>query len=170
MSKDIFAQREMYLTVTGTGESVCAGLSRRSSRRLMWVSAARDADGNPLRTRVPEPGDAEFTTREFTAAGKRYASTDELTRTESDGLFTDLHGRTVVCVTERFPCFDSYDYLYENRYYRWWLIIQPDSITRVYAEDERGTIHVTEDVLDLEADCAEVLKNLGLITQEENGK
>ena len=82
-------------------------------------------------------------------------------------MYTDCHGRTVISLSERFPCFDSYDYLYENRHYRWWLIIQPESITRVYAEDGRGKIYVTEDVLDLEPVCVEALKNAGLVIREE---
>lgn len=53
-------------------------------------------------------------------------------------------------LAERFPCFDSHDFTYENRFYRWLFLRENDRLTRVYHEDETGSVYVTEDVKYLE--------------------
>ncbi len=167
MSSMIFADTEMALTVTGKGENVISSLCSRPSSRVMWVSRERGADGNPVRTRVPEQTVTVFETPSFTAAGKQYSSTAELSSQEAEGnLYTDCYGRTVVYMSEGFPCFDSYDEMYENRRYRWWLIVEPERLTRVYTEDDVKKIYVTEDVCQLENRCVPAMTRLGLIIKE----
>ena len=65
----------------------------------------------------------------FEAGGKHYNSAKELRwqKTEIQDKFADVykdvHGRWVMHYSERYPCFDSSDYLYEDRYYRYNLIV-----------------------------------------------
>lgn len=82
----------------------------------------------------------------FTAAGKDYAREAllKIRKTENERVFIDLYGRTVLCLCERFPCFDSYDYLYEDRYYRWYFIVHDGALTLVRTQDGRDEYTVTE--------------------------
>ena len=100
----------------------------------------------------------------FSAAGKLYLNIGQLySGEEADGLTTDIHGRQVFYYRERFPCFDSYDYLHEHRYYRWFLLKENGRLTRVYTADESGWLHVTEDVENLERKLTEELKKVGWV-------
>ena len=47
---------------------------------------------------------------------------------------------------EGFPCFDSYDYMYENRRYHWFFLREGDTLNRVYYTDEQNRLHITEDL------------------------
>lgn len=92
----------------------------------------------------------------FTAAGKPYLTTAQLTTRkdgEQDGILyrgykvpahRDLYGRRVLCFRERFPCFDEYDRMHENRYYRWYAILHDEGVTLVYTEDEKPGAKVHE--------------------------
>lgn len=107
--------------------------------------------------RVPEESEMKFACPgSFTAAGKAYSSWQELCAVREDEygqICRDIYGREVFAEWERFPCFDSYDYLYENRYYRWFYIREGDKLTCVYYKDEQKTIHVTEDVRRMRDRC-----------------
>ena len=59
----------------------------------------------------------------------------------------------MLCIIERFPCFDSFDAMYEHRFYHWYFLREGDSLTRVYYEDEDDEVCVTEDVENLEYNC-----------------
>ena len=96
----------------------------------------------------------------FTAGGRPYTSVSQLCAKKLDEqgyVCLDIHGREVFAQWERFPCFDSYDYLYEHRYYRWFYIRSGDKLTCVYYEDERKEIVVTEDVKKLPRRCWEAM-------------
>lgn len=82
----------------------------------------------------------------FTAAGKGYAAEGQLKENETptERVYTDCYGRTVLCLRERFPCFDSYDFLYEDRYYRWYFILQDGALTLVRTQDDSSAYTVTE--------------------------
>ncbi len=93
----------------------------------------------------------------FTAAGKIYLTPTQL-KTHKDGeldgvlyrgykvpVYRDCHGRRVLYFRERFPCFDSYDRLHENRYYHWYAIENVGKVTLVYTEDEKPGAQVHED-------------------------
>ena len=130
-----------------------------SGRKIEWVAD----DGN---VRIPEEQSKEFSYPGFfNAAGKRYLRWKDLCTNpdESGFLCRDIYGREVLYITELFPCFDSYDYLNETRYFRWFLIKADGKLTRVYCADDRGVIQVTEDVRDLEYRCIEKMQELNWI-------
>ena len=63
----------------------------------------------------------------------------------------------------RFPCFDSFDYLTENRFYRWFFIREGNSISRIYAIDTKPNIYVTDDVGYVEYNLLNELRNAGIL-------
>lgn len=87
----------------------------------------------------------------FVAGGKVYRNLQQLTAQETDiqDLYRDIYGREVLYLRERFPCFDSFDYLHENRYFRWFYLLAEGTLTEVYFEDERPTVTVTENIQDV---------------------
>lgn len=92
----------------------------------------------------------------FWAGGRPYTSIQQLCAEKLDEeghACRDIYGREVFAEWERFPCFDSYDYLYEDRYYRWFYIRSGDRLTCVYYTDQRQNIEVTEDVKQLPQRC-----------------
>lgn len=85
---------------------------------------------------------------DFVAGGKRYRSVNELfaVKTEDPFLRYDRYGRRVLCLRDRFPCFDEFDAMYENRFYRWSLIENRGTLTLVYTADDRDNARVVERV------------------------
>ncbi len=162
---DVGLNSDMVLQVLGRGERMDSRLSSRSTLRLQWESREKDAQGQPIRTRTPEEHTrTHVLPLPFSAAGKLYSSTGSLTAKElADGTYLDCHGRRVISLAERFPCFDSYDYATENRYYRWYIIVEPERLTRVYTEDDSLQIYITDDVRDLEDNCVNALKKVGIV-------
>ena len=152
---------DMVLRRVGSGERVDYPLYSSATERLQWVSRKTDGEGRPLSVRDPEERTHTFpVVSGFVAAGKWYASLKLLTvKTDANGLWCrDVYGREVLAVRERFPCFDSEDFLHEDRYYRWFLLREGGKLTRVYHTDERPTVTVTEDVRDLEPYCWEMVQ------------
>ncbi len=160
-------QGDMVPRETGPGERI-----ERSSRggywsggsvRLEWVSRETDGEGRPLRVRTPDSHTVTVPKVGFMAAGKRYRGMGSLVyRQEKDGFWgSDIYGRDVLMVKERFPCFDSSDYLYENRCFCWYFLCEDGKLTCVYHTDQTDTVTVTEDVLDLEKNCWRDMKKLG---------
>ena len=99
--------------------------------------------------RIPEAAEQTvFDGNSFFAAGKSYSSWQQLCaeQTGNTYVFIDKYRRQVFAYKERFPCFDSYDYLNENRYFRWFYIREAGRLCCVYLADGRGTVEVTEDV------------------------
>lgn len=92
----------------------------------------------------------------FTAAGKVYLSLAQLRAKkldEQEGVlyrgykipaYRDSYGRRVLYFRERFPCFDSYDSIHENRYYHWYAILHEGGVALVYTEDEKPGTQVQE--------------------------
>ena len=116
------------------------------------------ADGT---VRVPEGGEKlSFSFREFSAAGRAYLSLNQLLAEElvEDQVYKDVYGRSVFAFKERFPCFDSYDYLHEDRYYRWFYIRSGDQLSCVYYADERNKLEVTSDVKRLPERCWKAIR------------
>ena len=116
-----------------------------STTKLQWVI------GDALRD--PQPVKATGQVRlGFKAAGRPYLGSAALSTGipgKSPGTTRDIYGREVLHFKERFPCFDSYDYLHENRYYHWYYILNGSSLTEVYCADERPEVQVTEDVAEI---------------------
>ena len=127
---------------------------------LWWVSEETDEKGDPVYIRESKERTTKYPAAlPFKVAGKLYLSLSQLYGGEvTDGVTTDVHGRQILCYRERFPCFDSFDYLHELRYYRWFLLKENGNLTRVYTADESGWIHVTEDVENLENKMVDELK------------
>ena len=117
-------------------------------RRAMARAEARSEEYRPLPERKKDkPGAPKPTPPSlFIAAGRRYISERQLIalKTETERVHTDAYGRTVLALRERFPCFDSYDYLYEDRYYRWYFIVHDGALTLVRTQDDRLEYAVTE--------------------------
>jgi len=59
-------------------------------------------------------------------------------------VYEDAYGRRVIQLYERYPCFDSSDYLYEDRYFNWYLISWEEGVALVYVDDGSGEV-LTED-------------------------
>lgn len=118
------------------------------SGRVKWISIETDAEGNAVAERVPEEVETTCDRDEsFTVAGKSYTDFRHFLQSEEGAWGRDVYDREVLCVKERFPCFDSADFLYESRYYRWYYIRKGNSLSEVYAADDSNKIMVTEDVL-----------------------
>ena len=130
---------EMVLEAAGPGKRAGYKLASYSTVTLRWVSRERGADGKPLRVREPHESTV------------KYALSELFTEHDKTKTFCrDRCGREVLYLAERFPCFDSHDFAYENRFYRWLFLRENDRLTRVYHEDETGSVYVTEDVKYLE--------------------
>ena len=130
---------------------------------ICWVSRESKENGEPVCTRAPKEQTVEYSKSEgFVAAGRKYQSIQQLcVETDETGTWCkDRYGREVFCVKERFPCFDSYDYLYEDRYFRWFFLQENGKLTRVHYTDQRNSIYVTEDVANLETKCWEKMNAL----------
>lgn len=150
MNKDI-----IHVTDTVAGITTHR-LRSDGGRQIKWVSA----DGT---VRIPEERKINTPYPGFyKAAGKIYVSLKDLCKEQDDSgcLCRDVYGREVLYMAERFPCFDSYDYLYETRKYHWYFIKEGGKLTRIYHADGSGTVQVTEDVRDLENKCIDQMKAL----------
>lgn len=146
---------DMYPTPIGPGKGCSYELSSYSSREIRWDSLQSDTQGAPLYSRTPEPHHTIFPyPGTFCLAGKTYTGLDQLcAQSIGEDLWLDIYGRTVMTLSQRFPCFDSYDLINEDRYYRWFLLPEKDRLHRVFYEDGRRRIYVTEDVCFLENCC-----------------
>jgi len=84
----------------------------------------------------------------FYAAGKPYASKEELAakRDENPNIVYDCYGRRLLYVWERFPCFDSYDRLYEKRCFRTYFIETDQGWTVVATQDDSDKVEVYENL------------------------
>lgn len=112
--------------------------------------------------RIPEPAEkAVSEPGNFTAAGKHYTGVHQLCAEKTgECSFRDIYGRDVFAHKERFPCFDSYDYLNEDRYYRWFYIRENGKLCCVYYADQRKTLEVTEDVRFLKDDAWKAMQEV----------
>jgi len=95
----------------------------------------------------------------FTICGKKYTALKKLLHREEYEyigewkypnrqmtVYRDIHGRRVLHLSERFPCFDSWDYLCEKRYYHWYFVAHESGVAMVYTEDERDEIRIVENI------------------------
>ena len=157
---------KLYPKDMGRGESVrYEHGGYYSAECIWWVSEETDEEGVPVFIRESHEKIKTLpAVLPFKAAGKIYGSFKQFCDAEApNGIYTDIYGREVLCYKNRFPCFDSYDYMNEHRYYRWFFLRHNGKLVRVYAADESGWIYVTEDVKNVERECAEQLKHYGWV-------
>ena len=143
---------DMVLEPVGAGEQARYPGYYCATTRIRWVSREKDENGQPLSVREPQPKTFVLPLAAFVAAGRPYASLKQMA-VQFDSTNTwcrDKYGRRVLPLAERFPCFDSSDYLYEDRYYRWFFLWENGKLIRVQHTDHIPTVTVTEDVADIE--------------------
>lgn len=129
---------------------------------IQWVSLETDRDGNPVRVRDPEETTTIYRRNdELTVAGKTYPNFQSFLKHQEGQWGEDLYGRKVFCIRKKFPCFDSYDYLHEDRYFRWCFLRNGNSLTRVFSTDERDKIYVSEDLRHVESWAWEQMQDTG---------
>lgn len=154
-------ESDMALRSVGPGERADYPRCSYGTVRVRWVSRQTGEDGEPVSIREPQPETSEQPADDFVAAGRHYAELKLIQEKDAGGSwYLDMYGRRVLCVLERFPCFDESDYLYENRYYRWYFLFENGRLTRVQHTDGTPTVTVTEDVSDLERRCWEAIREL----------
>lgn len=165
---------EMLPRKTGRGRRIersGGGIQISPSVRIEWASRRTDAEGHPLRVRTPQERTRTLSEAAFVAAGRPYAGRGQLIaqKAKDSPWAKDIYGRDVLALTERFPCFDSEDFLHEKRYFRWYFLCRDGRLTCVYHADETPTVTVTEDVLDVEDRCWEEMKRWGCFGEETDG-
>lgn len=153
----------MVLRTAGEGRRVEYALCSYWAQRVEWVSRRTDDQGRPAAVRVPQERAHTFPAVAFFAAGRFYVGWKQLVeKQDEEGVWCrDVYGRQVLTLTERFPCFDSYDFAHENRRYRWFFLREGEKLTRVFYTDGRAEISVTEDVANLEDQCWREMERLG---------
>lgn len=123
----------------------------RQARFVDWV----DLKDGAQTSRIPQPCTYKYSLRDgFQIGDVKYRSFSELrdkVLNEERHLYQDTHGRIFAEVRKRFPCFDSFDYANENRFYHWLYLTENGKISLVYYEDEREDITVTEDISKIES-------------------
>ena len=144
-------RRDMYLRRVGNGSGVSHELGFYSTEKVEWVSLETDSQGQPVTVREPDAQMVEYSkARKFSLGGKTYPNY-RLFLKKLDGEWgEDIYGRKVLCTKEKYPCFDSYDYLHENRYFRWYFIRVGNSVSQLFVADDRSKMYVTEDVQNIE--------------------
>lgn len=155
---------DMIPQAEGPGEKVTYPGFSGGTTRIRWVSRETDESSQPVAVRIPEPTTRSAPLSDFRAAGRTYTAPRDMTREwfTEDGVdwCYDIYGRRVLCLKEKFPCFDSSDFLYEKRYFRWFFLYENGKLTRVQHTDERGVVTVTEDVRDVENRWLQELQKL----------
>lgn len=133
-----------------------------NERRFVdWV----DLEGSACARRIPRPRIRRYSLCNGFRVGKaEYRCLSELRAEILDQekhLYKDVHGRVFAEVEERFPCFDSFDYANEDRYYHWLYLIENGKLFLVYYMDEDERVTVTEDVKEIEANVWREMVRLG---------
>lgn len=138
-------------------------------RMVRWM--VKDKDGAASLVRTPrEKVHKSLAAGGFCVAGKYYTNMRQLTkRTVEEGSrrYQDIYGRDVIEIRERFPCFDSHDFLHENRYYRWFYLIENEMLYCVYYEDEGTFVTVTKDVARISSSVYKVMHLFGQLDESD---
>lgn len=83
--------------------------------------------------------------KSFTAGGKTYRNESQLTMLRIhffENIFLDCFGRKVILVDERYPCFDEFDRMHEDRYFHHYYIKTNDGYAHVRTADDQDEIVV----------------------------
>ena len=144
---DVPEGTDLYLRRVGSGERFSHELGSYSTEKVEWVSRETDASGAPAEVRQPEEHTRTYSKwAAFSLAGKTYWNLKHFLKKQEGEWGEDAYGRTVFCTKERYPCFDNFDALYEDRYFRWYFIRRGNSLSQLFVADDRNTIYVTEDL------------------------
>lgn len=164
-------RKDMYLRRVGNGSSFRHELGSYSGEKVEWVSVETDETGKPVAVRQPEEHTREYSKfQKFTMAGKTYWNFSHFLKKSEEEWGKDAYGRTVFCTKERYPCFDSYDFLCETRYFRWYFIREGNSVSQLFAADDRGKIYVTEDLGNVESWAWDRMKATGFCQMPREDK
>ena len=126
-------------------------------------------DPNPI-LRIPMPRVYTYESEKgFYVDGKVYQSVQDFKsrKDRKEHIYWDIYNRKVMEVYERFPCFDSYDYANEDRYYRWFYLVSGNKMWCIYQADGRKTVLVTEDVAEIDAMVWRNMKRFHLVEDVE---
>lgn len=152
----------MYLRRVGSGDRFSHELGIYSTEKVEWVSRETDETGAPAEIRQPEEHTRTYSKwAAFSLAGKTYWNLKHFLRKQEGEWGEDAYGRTVFCTKERYPCFDSFDALYEDRYFRWYFIREGNSLSQLFVADDRNIIYVTEDLGNIQRWAWERMKATG---------
>ena len=144
-------RKDMYLRCVGSGKTVSTELHVYSTLKVEWASQETDTEGNPVVVREPKEVTRKYNSyTAFCLAGKWYSNLDHFLQKQEGEWGEDIYGRRVLCTKTKYPCFDSYDFMYERRYFRWYYIRKGNSVSLLYSADDRKYIYVTEDVQNIE--------------------
>ena len=154
---------EALLKECGPGEILSYRLYSCASTRILWENPATGEQ------RIPEDQTLEMTSdASFRAGGMEYANLKQLKHQAlANDCWLDIYGREWMNLYEHYPCFDSSDYLCENRFYDWWFLQEGDRIIRVF-DNGSGSLAVTEDVGRIERKWFEQIKAAGYLLLPES--
>lgn len=157
-------QSDMVLRQVGKGRTAEYPGYSCATVRVRWESRQLDDSGQPVSVREIRERTFTLPAKGFMVAGRPYASVKQLDPDRyGDGTWSrDIYGRQVLCFWERFPCFDSSDLLYEDRFYRWFFFFEGGKFIRLQHTDGRPIVTVTENVSDIESGFWEQMQRLGV--------
>lgn len=154
---------DMVAESCGLGKRVKYPGYMSATEKLRWVSREKTAEGGPVAVREPQEQTYTFPDNDFYAAGKHYSNIGQLfvkMGGERAAWCRDVYGREVLYLIERFPCFDFYDAMNENRCYRWFFLREGMRLTRVFFVDGGWEVYVTEDLENIECGRWEDMQEL----------
>lgn len=164
---------EMVLCAQDYDEKIQYQYNWISAVELKWIKKHINSDVNSVIERIPSEKTKEYPCDDFIAAGVNYHNLEHLCINGKNDMHDlccfDILGRTVIRISEHFPCFDDYDDMYENRYNYWFLIINGNKLTRVTYSDGCSKVKVTDDVKYLEKNCWEAIEGMDFCINKETG-
>lgn len=107
--------------------------------------------------RIPEPKEMmiNLSFQSMEIAGKSYTSMEQLCYhlvSDKQCRYQDIYGRMVIDANERFPCFDSFDALHENRFYHHLFMMEDNKLWYIYyGDDKPEQIKIIEDAAMIES-------------------
>lgn len=170
MLSPIPPDRPRSMILKNTGKKARTNFPNRVfyGQELLWVSRETDEAGEPLVTRVPrEQTRIAHISLPFRIGNVHYPHIRYflLCHQPDSDFFRDKYGRKIFHFSERFPCFDSYDYLYDHRCFHWFFLVDGDRLVRIYYADDSNILHITTDVRVIEEKCWKALCEAGFPEQ-----
>ena len=146
----------LQLKECGSGKKLDYPRYSCPSVKIVWENAETGEVRTP-ENRTVQSASGSF----FQVGGRKYASLKDLKHQKlENNRYRDVYGLEWLNVYERYPCFDSEDYLYEKRYYEWYLLQDGNRISRVF-DNGGGKQFVTDDVGEIEEHCLDTIRSSG---------